>query len=687
MAQEPKLLPFMMTPHFAMRSPSPQLAGSKRDSSGEILGATTWKKHMVENFGCQIETAECQNPICVNPQHLLVNSNLHNDLHRHSACVPPSATSAGHVQSCKRPSAASVSDICTEKACLSGDPETDANYFCDGIFLDSCSTSPTCTGDEACTIPDSCCVDPDCDLTDVCWDNLCTDVDCDQAPCPDGLCLVDEVCFKEPCPRASAPDQASCVALEDQLRQSLCSAHAHPPHLIPGAHGEPALACSGAHGHFGHGSLHYHGWMSADASMSHQQAHCLNNDGSYGCHVPHFHINGNSHAPACYMPTNMNGQLYMATSALEQLSQSARHMANNQNSNRIFEWQAATSQYDSTPTLEGSFSGSSLSSPVSSFPTHGNSDFSFKHAVDSAQGTFMRPSSPLGPPAKRFHDDLSYSRFNFDTLPCSTRNDFGVARSVETAEHTCLWTIPVKSEDQMPVLCNKKFRSAKDLADHMKEEHTEGIEGKYCCQWQGCPSSTDFKQSGKLARHFAIHSKYKRFQCKFCDKSFNTAQTLENHHNTHTGERPHICHYEGCTYAAATATQLKGHIQGTHLKEKRFQCKLCDFCCTDSSNLTKHENGVHGRKEYRCPHAGCDHPVTDEWSQIRKHFKESGHCPELLESNSQAQKRYKKAAVVKDQATVMANGRRAPISRNRTRRSETVERKGESESSMEPVFC
>lgn len=40
--------------------------------------------------------------------------------------------------------------------------------------------------------------------------------------------------------------------------------------------------------------------------------------------------------------------------------------------------------------------------------------------------------------------------------------------------------------------------------------------------------------------------------------------------------------------------------------------------------------------------------------------------------------------MVKDQAGVMANGRRAPISRNRTKRSETEEQSVKSES-MEPI--
>ncbi|KAH7054501.1 hypothetical protein B0J12DRAFT_778235 [Macrophomina phaseolina] len=502
MAAEPRLLPFVRTPSEAMRSPSP-LAGSKRDSNGEVREARTWKRHMIENFGCEIETGECHRPICVNPQHLLVNGDTHDDLHRHKACLVISShhdspASSRHLL----PLTTEVADICKESSCHVATPHSASDTRCEGMFWDSCS--PTCSGDEACPMPDVC-ADPDCDLQDVCWDNLCTQVECTAEPCPDGLCLVDE-------------------NLSDFFNPS---------------------------------DLREMGFRAMD--------------------------------------------IYP-----EPPSKKFREMARSENAARTL----------------------------------------FK---------------------------------SNDILP-----DFGVAQSVEETDHICLWQVDLKAVDGAPSMCNKKFSSAKDLADHMKEEHTEGVGGKYCCQWLRCTSSTDFKQSGKLARHFAIHSKYKRFQCKYCDKSFNTAQTLENHHNTHTGERPHACHYEGCTYAAATATQLKGHIQGTHLKEKRFQCKLCDFCCTDSSNLTKHENGVHGRKEYRCPHPGCTAPVIGEWSVIRKHLKESGHCPELLESNSQAQKKFKKAAVVKDQSGVMANGRRAPISRNRTKRSETAEQKVKSES-VEPI--
>ncbi|GME50696.1 Zinc finger C2H2-type protein [Neofusicoccum parvum] len=446
-----------------MRSPSPQLAGSKRDSSGEVLEASAWKRHMVENFGCEIETGECHRPICVNPQHLLVNGDIHDDLHRHKGCLVPSSHHENPAPSRHpAPLVTVAADICTESSCHVAGPHSSSDSRCEGMFWDSCS--PTCSGDEACPVPDAC-ADPNCDLQDVCWDNLCTQNDCNAAECPENLCLVDE------------------------------------------------------------------------------------------------------------------------------------------------------------QSLAGFFESSELG------------DMGFKG---------LDPFSE--PPSKKIREcsRLEYAEralFGSNGALPDISEALGVAQSVEEGEHICLWKTSVKQEDDAPALCNMKFASSKDLADHMKEEHTEGADGKYCCQWHGCTSSTDFKQSGKLARHFAIHSK---------------------------------------------STQLKGHIQGTHLKEKRFQCKLCDFCCTDSSNLTKHENGVHGRKEYRCPHLGCTAPVTSEWSVIRKHFKESGHCPELLESNSQAQKKFKKAAVVKDQAGVMANGRRAPISRNRTKRSETAEQKVKSES-VEPA--
>ncbi|EKG19241.1 Zinc finger C2H2-type protein [Macrophomina phaseolina MS6] len=666
-----------------MRSPSP-LAGSKRDSNGEVREARTWKRHMIENFGCEIETGECHRPICVNPQHLLVNGDTHDDLHRHKACLVISShhdspASSRHLL----PLTTEVADICKESSCHVATPHSASDTRCEGMFWDSCS--PTCSGDEACPIPDVC-ADPDCDLQDVCWDNLCTQVECTAEPCPDGLCLVDEVCYKEPCPRAS-----SCEQTQN------CAPH-FGDRIDPNMYGQNfGPACQNASNQ--HLCQELENWIAANGGTTSNAGqpfhHCYNAHGQGNCHcnLPQYHSNGHCSHPhtSCYSLTNSMGR--HGSSSLDELSRLAQ--LNEHMLNCTFPHDAAGSSHcTSTQTLgdssidRGSLSGSVVSSPDPHLPfrPHQQQNLSdFFNPSDLREMGFRAMDIYPEPPSKKFREmarSENAARTLFksnDILP-----DFGVAQSVEETDHICLWQVDLKAVDGAPSMCNKKFSSAKDLADHMKEEHTEGVGGKYCCQWLGCTSSTDFKQSGKLARHFAIHSKYKRFQCKYCDKSFNTAQTLENHHNTHTGERPHACHYEGCTYAAATATQLKGHIQGTHLKEKRFQCKLCDFCCTDSSNLTKHENGVHGRKEYRCPHPGCTAPVTGEWSVIRKHLKESGHCPELLESNSQAQKKFKKAAVVKDQSGVMANGRRAPISRNRTKRSETAEQKVKSES-VEPI--
>ncbi|KAL0261164.1 zinc-finger protein [Diplodia seriata] len=667
-----------------MRAPSPQLAGSKRDSNGEVLEASVWKRHMVENFGCEIEPAACKHPICVNPQHLLVNGDTHDDLHRHKACLLPSPESTRHLP----PLTTAATDICTEATCNFAAPHSSSDSRCEGMFWDACS--PSCSGDEACPVPDAC-ADPNCDLQDVCWDNLCTGADCDAPPCPDGLCLVDEVCYKEPCPRASSCEQSQHCATHfgDHIDHDICQQNYGPTcHATSNQH-----VCQ-----------ELENWYAANGeatnTVNHHIPHCYSTHGheDYHCNLPQYHANGyyGNTSPSCY--SQMNPMSQHGSSGLDELSRLAQ-LNDQLLAGTLPHHTMSSCQSTSTRTLgnssidHGSLSASVVSSPDPHLPLR-------LHQRHTLHG-FFQPSELGGmgfkgvdsfhePPCKKAREashlkNDGQSLFDPSDIMLDMSTGLGVAQSVEDHEHICLWQTNVKSEDGKPTLCNMKFGTAKDLAEHLKDEHTEGSDGKYCCQWHGCTSSTDFKQSGKLARHFAIHSKYKRFQCKYCDKSFNTAQTLENHHNTHTGERPHACHYDGCNYAAATATQLKGHIQGTHLKEKRFQCKLCDFCCTDSSNLTKHENGVHGRKEYRCPHPGCTASVTSEWSIIRKHFKESGHCPELLESNSQAQKKFKKAAVVKDQVGVMANGRRAPISRNRTKRSETAEQNAVKSESIEPI--
>ena len=59
-------------------------------------------------------------------------------------------------------------------------------------------------------------------------------------------------------------------------------------------------------------------------------------------------------------------------------------------------------------------------------------------------------------------------------------------------------------------------------------------------------------------RHQATHTK-RKFKCQYCDKKFALAQYLKDHLNVHTGDKPYLCKYEGCTQAFSQAGKLSVH--------------------------------------------------------------------------------------------------------------------------------
>ena len=77
---------------------------------------------------------------------------------------------------------------------------------------------------------------------------------------------------------------------------------------------------------------------------------------------------------------------------------------------------------------------------------------------------------------------------------------------------------------------------------HLKE-HNISLEKKYACSYCGkC-----FDHSKLLNSHVSQHEK--KFICKFCGRGFGSKIKQEDHENTHTGAKPHICKTCGISYA------------------------------------------------------------------------------------------------------------------------------------------
>jgi len=191
----------------------------------------------------------------------------------------------------------------------------------------------------------------------------------------------------------------------------------------------------------------------------------------------------------------------------------------------------------------------------------------------------------------------------------------------DTAAHRCLWEG-----------CNVgSLATANDLHQHVKDCHSEKIEGTFICKWKGCQikeasgaANTHYSASTKnhFQRHMQRHTGYAPHKCHMCSRTFKTPQQLSNHVKTHTGEKQYECQF--CKKRFALLDPLKTH-ERTHTNDKPFQCEICGDRSSDASNMSAHRRDIHGTHSIACPEAGCAYRDT-RVERMKQHMREANHC-------------------------------------------------------------
>ncbi|CAG0887426.1 unnamed protein product [Cyprideis torosa] len=138
-------------------------------------------------------------------------------------------------------------------------------------------------------------------------------------------------------------------------------------------------------------------------------------------------------------------------------------------------------------------------------------------------------------------------------------------------------------------ICSKELKCKQTLSKHMRAFHGGG--GDYVCTICG----KKFLAPSKLQDHEESHSDNKRHICKSCGKAYKYKAQLSRHMKLdHEGKNPYKC--TRCPKVYRTSQRLKDHMN-QHLGIKPNICAICQEAFVTSSSLESHRKTKHRSSE------------------------------------------------------------------------------------------
>lgn len=198
------------------------------------------------------------------------------------------------------------------------------------------------------------------------------------------------------------------------------------------------------------------------------------------------------------------------------------------------------------------------------------------------------------------------------------------------------------------VHCGERFRSQTKCAQHESSCHQlSGVdeskvepesekqsvtvpkaEGdkKYNCRF----CTRTFMKARNLRRHILTHNEVNPYRCKACDSCFSRYDHLKVHQTHCKGDRTRL---EVCIPKISLDDVGKGwqtkYSFETSKKQETFDCQICSKSFSTQSVLARHNSMFHLAGSFKC--VGCSSSFTHQ-SSLRKHIKKKKTCAKILKA-------------------------------------------------------
>lgn len=100
--------------------------------------------------------------------------------------------------------------------------------------------------------------------------------------------------------------------------------------------------------------------------------------------------------------------------------------------------------------------------------------------------------------------------------------------------------------------------------------------------------------TSELKKHkLRVHTKERRFICKYCSKQFYAPNELNVHLRKHIDNNSYKCTYDNCKRIFTQSSELKYHVKSYHIGERTFKCSNCVKSYFTKQHLKQHFENNH----------------------------------------------------------------------------------------------